>query len=133
MMNVLCTGNKNKPKINTIVNNLYSLFKNTNNKLFIDKKIENIVKEKYFDYLSLYKPSKHIDFVVSVGGDGSILSAVRRMGDNQLPILGIHIGNLGFLNKLNKNDFIKFFKDILLSKKLKYENKILLKASFINN
>ena len=133
MMNVLCTGNKNKPKINTIVNNLCSLFQNTDHKLYIDKKIENVVKGKSFDYLNLYKPSKHIDFVVSIGGDGSILSAVRRMGDSQLPIIGIHIGNLGFLNKLNKNDFIKVFKDILSSKKLKYENKILLKASFINN
>ena len=65
MMNVLCTGNKNKPKINTIVNNLCSLFQNTDHKLYIDKKIENVVKGKSFDYLNLYKPSKHIDFEIN--------------------------------------------------------------------
>ncbi|QDU30998.1 putative inorganic polyphosphate/ATP-NAD kinase [Anatilimnocola aggregata] len=37
------------------------------------------------------------DFAVVLGGDGSILRAAKLMGSNQLPIMGINMGKLGFL------------------------------------
>ena len=132
-MNVLCTGNKNKPKLSLIIQKLNLLFTNSNNNLYIDKKIESVFNEDSYDYLDLYKPSNDIDFVVCIGGDGSILSAVRRMNDFQIPIIGIHIGNLGFLNKLNTEDYIPVLKNMLKYDSIEYDNKHLLKASFINN
>ena len=132
-MNVLCTGNKNKPKLSLIIQKLNLLFTNSNNNLYIDKKIESVFNEDSYDYLDLYKPCNDIDFVVCIGGDGSILSAVRRMNDFQIPIIGIHIGNLGFLNKLNTEDYIPVLKNMLKYDSIEYDNKHLLKASFINN
>ena len=41
-----------------------------------------------------------IDFIVVLGGDGSILRAARQMGDHQLPVLGVNLGRLGFLADL---------------------------------
>ncbi len=37
------------------------------------------------------------DLAIVMGGDGSILRAVRQMGFNQLPVLGVNLGKLGFL------------------------------------
>lgn len=44
-----------------------------------------------------------VDMVVVLGGDGSILSAARRMGLNQLPVVGINLGKLGFLAALKED------------------------------
>ena len=132
-MNILCTGNKNKPKLSLVIKELNLLFTNSNNNLFIDKKLDSVLNEDSYDYLDIYKPYSPIDFVVCIGGDGSILSAVRRMNDFQIPIVGIHIGNLGFLNKLNMEDYIPVLKSILEYDSIEYDNKHLLKASFKNN
>ncbi|MFK7735323.1 MAG: NAD(+)/NADH kinase [Pirellulaceae bacterium] len=42
-----------------------------------------------------------VDIVVVLGGDGSILSAARRMKLDQLPVIGVNLGRLGFLADLS--------------------------------
>ncbi|MCX8470546.1 MAG: hypothetical protein RLZZ118_1749 [Bacteroidota bacterium] len=37
------------------------------------------------------------DFIISMGGDGTILDTVCFVGNKNIPILGINLGNLGFL------------------------------------
>ncbi|QHV93603.1 NAD kinase [Spirosoma endbachense] len=38
-----------------------------------------------------------VDFIFSLGGDGTLLDAVTHVGPHQIPIVGINIGRLGFL------------------------------------
>ena len=35
--------------------------------------------------------------LISMGGDGTFLEAARRVGDKQIPILGVNMGRMGFL------------------------------------
>ena len=39
------------------------------------------------------------DAVLSVGGDGTFLSASKRVADSGVPILGVNMGRLGFLSE----------------------------------
>ena len=47
-----------------------------------------------------------VDFIVSVGGDGTILRTIHKMVD-PLPILGINMGTLGFLVDVEPKDAIE--------------------------
>ena len=49
---------------------------------------------------------KHHDLVIVLGGDGSILQAARQMGENQIPVLGVNCGRLGFLAALSPDKFL---------------------------
>ncbi|MCW5923392.1 MAG: NAD kinase [Saprospiraceae bacterium] len=43
-----------------------------------------------------------IDFVISLGGDGTMLNAVTLVRDAGVPLLGINLGRLGFLASVEK-------------------------------
>ena len=53
-----------------------------------------------------------VDFIVSVGGDGTILRTIHKMAD-PLPILGINMGTLGFLVDVEPRDAIETLKRLL--------------------
>ncbi len=44
------------------------------------------------------------DLVVVLGGDGSILRTARWMGYDQVPVLGVNLGTLGFLADVSRAD-----------------------------
>ena len=130
-MNFICTGNKYKKKFYKIFNEIYKKFSNNGNNVYLD---EFTSSDNYSPDIieSINKPTNQIDFVISLGGDGSILSAVSRMKNKQLPILGVHIGELGFLNQATKKNYLNIINDILEKKKINFQKHYLLNASVYN-
>jgi NAD+ kinase len=53
-----------------------------------------------------------VDFLVCVGGDGTILDAVQITGDSQVPIIGVNAGRLGFLANVSADGFKNAFNDL---------------------
>lgn len=54
----------------------------------------------------------HVDLVVTLGGDGSILNAARQMDLNQRPVVGLNLGKLGFLAALSSADLERVWPEI---------------------
>ena len=69
-----------------------------------------------------------INFMLSLGGDGKMLSAVSIIRDSEIPVTGINLGRLGFLASINKND-ISSALDLLLKGDYSVEKRTLLSVS----
>ena len=96
-----------------IFGNEYQARKSTSIEKILDylaqKDAEIYVENAYYEFLTR---SQHIDvkaagvfedynfdvdYVISMGGDGTFLKAASRVGDKGTPIIGVNMGRLGFL------------------------------------
>lgn len=55
----------------------------------------------------------HIDFLMAFGGDGTMLHAVRTLGESTIPILGVNLGSLGFMTSVTEAELDRAV-DVLL-------------------
>lgn len=63
---------------------------------------------RFPDKISIFKDSNDltsaIDFLISLGGDGTLLDTVTLVRNKNIPILGINFGRLGFLASIGRNE-----------------------------
>jgi len=78
-----------------------------------------------FDVLPKKSSLNQMDFVISVGGDGTLLDTVCLVGKKEIPILGINTGRLGFLATAAKEN-IESTMTALFEKKYSIESRSLL-------
>lgn len=64
---------------------------------------------RYYNHQDL---PKNILFLLSLGGDGTMLSAVSQVRDSGIPIAGVNFGRLGFLASIHKTKIIQALDDI---------------------
>ena len=128
-MNILCTGNNKQIEFLSIVKIIKKIIEKLRCNFFLDQDIvaENSIIESV-SFKDLNKINTSINLVISIGGDGSLLSAIQKMGNNQIPILGIHNGNLGFLNQTNLQNFEQSLNEIL-NKNIPINESNLIKAT----
>src|SRR6476620_10915823 len=54
--------------------------------------------------------SDEIDFVISLGGDGTLLDTVTYVRDKKIPVVGINFGRLGFLASIGRDEMTEAIK-----------------------
>jgi NAD+ kinase len=121
-MKVAIYGQYYKNDTRPIIKDIFEFFNSKNIELIVEENFlktlyeEQVLQNDYTTYNSYQDLKNGVNFVISIGGDGTILRAATYVQDLGIPILGINAGRLGFLAKVQKEN-IESFLNILIEKK----------------
>lgn len=73
-----------------------------------------------------------LDMIIVLGGDGTLLHIAEKAARHAIPVLGINLGNLGFLTELTEDETFHALEHILAGK-LTVENRLMLKTRLVSN
>jgi len=79
--------------------------------------------------VSLNKLVREVDLVISLGGDGTLLTAARALAGLNTPLLGINLGRLGFLADVSYDQFESYL-DAVVEGRHSVEERFLIQGEF---
>ncbi|MFN7096418.1 MAG: NAD(+) kinase [Gammaproteobacteria bacterium] len=133
-------GNFNIDTLQSIINFL----KKQQVNVVLEQETATALHEKSFTAVPREQLSLHCDLIIVVGGDGSLLGAARYAVQNDVPVLGINRGTLGFLADIKPDDIESKIGDILagnyleekrflLNTTIHHDNKVLARYDALND
>ena len=110
------------------------------------EKVEIFIEESFLEYVTNRLRFKNevstfnshedlkdnVDILFSIGGDGTLLSAVSYIRNSNIPILGINTGRLGFISSVAPDQIEQAVNDVL-NKNYKTNRRTLLTLHTSNN
>ena len=113
------------PELKETYNKIKTLFEEESIEILLE---ENSAKMIGLEGYSLDELCQKVDFLISVGGDGTLLSVVRKSFKFDKPVLGINLGTLGFLTDISMDQLPNFIKD-LKQNIYKIDNRMMVEGS----
>ena len=120
------------------IEDIYRLLKDEGVDLIIFEPYYQFIKKSYQFKLSLetFSNSEELilkaSYVISLGGDGTLLETIDLVKKSGVPLLGVNTGRLGFLASVNTNDLKKSIQ-LLLKEKFTLDKRELIEISGCNN
>lgn len=135
-MKILLFGKGFKEDNEVYLHTLMSILEKRNVKVYVNKKYQDLLEEQSVAFCSECSTinsteelkAANVDFVITLGGDGTILTAITLIKDLQIPILGINLGRLGFLAIIEKNKIERAL-DKLFDERYTIGERVMLKLS----
>ncbi|MCF7796272.1 MAG: NAD(+)/NADH kinase [Lentisphaeria bacterium] len=103
-MNILLWGFQVNPEIRDSVIDLIEQLKDSDHSVnILDSFAAAIQLENDIEHIPEHTVPDNIDMILSIGGDGTLLSAAQSVMKRPIPILGVNLGSLGFLTGLERD------------------------------
>jgi NAD+ kinase len=92
-------ANTDKPQAVDRLNQVCDWLAERNYEYWLDENTAELI-EREVNYKFYNSLVEEVDVIIVFGGDGTFLKAARTFVDSDIPILGINLGNLGFLTDI---------------------------------
>lgn len=120
-------GRRRIDGIDETINNLVEFLTAHQVKVVLDEESAQWLNRDDLESIPQDELNRHADLIIVVGGDGSLLNAARIAAEQDLPVLGINRGTLGFLTDIPP-DNLECINEILQGHYLQ-EDRFLLEVS----
>jgi NAD+ kinase len=118
----------NKNEAIELAKELTTWFNQRHVQVFLEEQVASLINNALA--CSRAEMGRLIDFLIVLGGDGTLLSAVRDMAGKNVPILGVNLGGLGFLTEITLEELYPVLGQVLEGK-MEIESRMKLKAQVI--
>jgi NAD+ kinase len=112
--------------ISVTVQALCNLLAQANIDVFIDPETAKYVTLPSDKIIRIESLADHCDLIMSIGGDGTLLSSARSLVGKKVPLIGINLGRLGFLVDISPEEMAVKIKQVLEGEYHKEERIILI-------
>ena len=124
---IAITSNKKSKEICDIASLCCEILDNKGLKVLLGKGLEK-VQTNTIKTESNNQIIKKANLILAIGGDGTMLSCAKDFGYHGIPLLGINLGNLGFLTDVTPNEVLERLSQVI-SGTYKTDKRIFLEAS----
>jgi NAD+ kinase len=135
-------GRVKTPAITDTLKSLIKYLQHLKQEIVIDEETASSINVSSLPTVPRDELSKRCNLLVVVGGDGSLLHAAHTVISDEIPVLGINRGRLGFLTDINPKDLEKIKaildgkyileKRFLLATTLEHQGKLLGQSAALN-
>ena len=114
------------PGIQNIVQELAQWLQERGLQVFFDQRTGEFLEHPREIHPKTRLPSL-VDVIIVLGGDGTLLSVARLIGEYDVPILGVNLGSLGFLTEVTLQEMYLSLEQVL-NQEFTVTERLLLKA-----
>ncbi|HEX4044653.1 MAG TPA: NAD(+) kinase [Gammaproteobacteria bacterium] len=136
------SGRANNPGIHETLVTLIKYLQGLKQKLILDDDTAKTLNDPSLPHVPRQALSQHCDLLIVIGGDGSLLHAAHNVLHDEIPVLGVNRGRLGFLTDIHPHKLEKIKailageyvleKRFLLTATVEHHGKILAQGDALN-
>lgn len=135
-------GRVKSPGVIETLKALLAYLKGLNQDIKVESETAKELHDPSLSTIECHELSKCCDLLIVVGGDGSLLHAAHTVLHEEIPVLGVNRGRLGFLTDIKPSDLEKIKaildghyiseKRFLLEASVEYQGKVIGQGSALN-
>jgi NAD+ kinase len=108
---------QNKPEAVPIVRNLVEWLRPKKIEVYIEEGMGKLFRPPltgpHLNSVGREDIPAHVEMIIVLGGDGTLLSVARLVGDHEVPILGVNLGGLGFLTEITLEELYRVLERVV--------------------